>query len=131
MKKIPPMFLKNPQQIKDLNYLNDLAVQKIEEGNYQEAINLFLEIIKKYPSYFLAYYNLGNLYMSLEEFNQAIFYFERGISIDNEHAKTYLGLAICYGKIGKKQLATDYFQKAYQLDPSLKNIPLPIDLFNN
>ena len=129
MTKRKPLFIKNPKEIADLNYLNDLAIKKIEEGNYMQAIEILVALIKKHPNYFLAYYNLGNLHLSLEQWNSAIFYFKEAISIDDLHARSYLGLAIALSRLGKHEEAIGYYKKAYEIDPSVKTIALPPDLF--
>lgn len=128
MKK-SPLTIRDPKEILDLNRLNDLAVEEINRENYQNAINIFLSIIKKHPRYFLAYYNLGNLYLALGELNEAFYYFSEAIKIDDQHAKSFLGLGLVLSQMGKITEAISYYEKAYQLDPSLKKLPLPKDLF--
>lgn len=129
MKK-PPLVIKNLKEILDLNRLNDLGVEEIARGNYQNAINIFLSILRKHPSFMLAYYNLGNLYLSLEMFNEALYYFKEGIKIDDQHAKSFLGIGLVLSQMGKITEAIPYYKKAYQLDPSLKKISLPKELFS-
>jgi len=129
IKKRKPLILKDPKEINSLNYLNDLAVKKIEEGDYPQAIEILVALIKKHPNYFLAYYNLGNLHLSLEQWQQAVFYFKEAIAIDDLHARSYLGLAIALSRLGKHEEAMIYYKKAYEIDPSVKTIALPPDLF--
>lgn len=129
MKK-PPLMIKDPKKILDLNHLNDLAVEEINRGNYQNAINIFLSIIKKHPSYLLAYYNLGNLYLALNEFDEALYYFKEAVKIDDHHAKSLLGIGLALSQMGKITEAISYYERAYQIDPSLKKIPLPKGFFS-
>lgn len=129
MKK-KPLIIKDPKEIAQLNQLNDQAVREIELGDYQKAINILIAIIKKHPSYALAYYNLGNLYLSLGNPEEALYYFQEVIKIDEFHAKSYFGIGLALSQIGKIVEAISYYQKAYQLDSSLKKIPLPKNIFS-
>jgi tetratricopeptide (TPR) repeat protein len=82
--------------------LHNLAMAAVQEGDYQQAIALELEAIKRKPDYKEALYLLGKSYMELNQWQDSRLYFERLIERKpgSRFAQAYLDLIDVYLKIG-------------------------------
>ncbi len=49
----------------------------LKEGNYSRALQLYLELYKKYPQNFALLYNIGNCYFQLGEYPLALLFYKR------------------------------------------------------
>ena len=63
------------------------------------------------------YYNLGEVLVSLEEWDSAIEAFDKVLQNDDKDGNCYFNLGVCYLNKNEKNKATDYFQKAIELNP--------------
>ena len=50
------------------------AKMQVETGDYENAVALYNDLLKKYPDYAVAYYELGSLYYSAGDVGKAIEY---------------------------------------------------------
>lgn len=66
--------------------LNEQAVLKLHQGDKQGAKEVFLEIIKKHPTYYPSYNNLACLYWNERDFENASKYFEEALKIVKSQA---------------------------------------------
>lgn len=57
------------------------ANAEYSEGNYEEAINLYEEIIENGQASVAVYYNLGNAYYKLNEVGPSIYYYEKALQL--------------------------------------------------
>jgi len=117
------------------NYKN---VLKLEPDNYQSiygvgycygrglnqpdsAIPYLKKLVVDYkltkPEYFEG---LGNCYSAKENTGEAISYYKQGIFYNPNYARLYFNAGVTYGKMGKLDSSDIYFNKAFELDPSLK-----------
>ncbi len=62
-------------------------------------------------------FETGFCYMERHEFETAIPYLEKAISINPDPPQTYGNLGLCYAYQGNKEMALDYLDKALELDP--------------
>ena len=85
------------------------------------AITYFKKLIDEFKSTKAEYYEgLGNCYSAKENMTEAINYYKQGISLNPNVARLYFNAGISYGKIGKLDSSDIYFNRAFELDPSLK-----------
>ncbi len=96
---------------------NDEGVTAYSQGEIEKAISLYLEAIKIAPDYQLALYNLGNSYFILEDYKNAVKYFEKVILLDSNDEFAYYNLAMCYYKLNDLNTSTIYYQKAVDISP--------------
>ncbi|MCE7996114.1 MAG: CHAT domain-containing protein [Roseivirga sp.] len=71
-----------------------------------------------------ALYNLSRFYYDIEDFNEAIAYYERVILQDDiplRTAQAYAEIGRCYNKLGEFYKSIDYFNKGLPLLEDLKN----------
>lgn len=82
-------------------YFLNKAVKQIENKEIEKAELLLLNLIKKNPNKAEAYYNLGNLYFSIDSFDKAKVCFTSTVNIkcdSNLKAKSYFNLGNTYIK---------------------------------
>jgi len=101
----------------DKNAQVKLALTHELSGEDDMAILVYNTIIEKYPNYIPALYSLANLYIEREDFKKAIQLFREILKINNEYHRAYLGIGLCFDKLGKYIQATRYYKKYICLKP--------------
>jgi len=92
-------FLKENNNDSFLKYALALEYVRVEENN--TARDCFLKLIKDDENYVASYYQLGKLYESLNDLENAIEIYKKGIKIaqKSEHKKTLLELQEAYNML--------------------------------
>ncbi|HEV8432709.1 MAG TPA: tetratricopeptide repeat protein [Thermoanaerobaculia bacterium] len=89
-------------------------------GSPMEQVRQQLEMLKKQieqnPNDFDALVQLGNMYMDVSKFPQAIDYFNRALAV-REEPSVRTDLGICYKQSGQMQQARDAFRKVATEQP--------------
>ena len=88
-----------------------LALTHELSGEEDMAVLVYETIIEKYPYYIPALSNLASLYIEQEEFKKAIALFKKILKINEEYYRAYLGLGICFDKMGKYIYAVRFYKK--------------------
>ena len=93
-------FLKNAisLDIYNLHYKNLLGQTYIKSKKYDEAINLYNIVLKDWMENAEIYYYLGFAYKCKEEYEKAIFFLDKSISLGINFAQAYIYLSVCYEK---------------------------------
>ncbi|MFC1989463.1 tetratricopeptide repeat protein [Chloroflexota bacterium] len=97
---------------------------KIMLEYYEQAMDDIARVIRKierYPHDAEAYYNRGNVYRGLGEWERAIEDYDKAIRLNPEYAEAYLFRGEVYKEQGKKAVAIADFEKLISLtdEPSL------------
>ena len=71
--------------------LSNLALCYYKQGNYKEAINYDLKIIAEYPKFGKSIVRLFNSYKKLKEIQQAVFYGDLFLELDQETRDKFKG----------------------------------------
>lgn len=79
--------------------LNDIGVQYIDIGEYENANAVFIEILKFQPTHINALSNLGMTEQVLRRYDQAIDIYSRLINIDPNNSYHYYNLGCLYYKM--------------------------------
>lgn len=89
-------------------------------GSPMEQVRQQLEMLKKQieqnPKDFDALVQLGNMYMDVSKFPQAIDYFNRALAV-REEPTVRTDLGICYKQSGQNEKARDAFKKVAEEQP--------------
>lgn len=101
----------------DKNAQVKLALTHELSGEDDMAILVYNTIIEKNPNYIPAIYSLANLYIEKEEFKPAIALFKEILKINNEYYRAYLGLGLCFDKLGEYIHASRYYKKYISFKP--------------
>ena len=94
------------------------------KGDFERAIPLLKEALVNKPDDTGYHENLGICYAMKGDYDNSIKEFETSVHLKQEFTKEdgklFMNLALSWQNKGNKQKADEYFQKAFQLDPSLK-----------
>lgn len=101
----------NKEQI--LNHL----VKEYCQGKTKSAIKGFLKLIKKYPDFYFAYYNLAVIYKKKGLLKKAIFYLKKVIEKNPQFALAINELALCYKQLGDYQKTISLLKQAEKIEP--------------
>lgn len=75
---------------------------------YEKALSLCKEAMKKFPDNWEVYTSTGNVYLDMEKYEEAIAYFEKAGELGTYFCDEKYALAMCYRKLEK-------FKEAYQV----------------
>ena len=99
--------------------LLSLAEERLNEGKFEEAIEIYKEIVKKdplHPTLAKACNDCGVAYASLEQYEMAIGFFNTALNLSNylmdEGVSTCYNLAQIYKTTGDDEKADEYFNRA-------------------
>jgi tetratricopeptide (TPR) repeat protein len=70
----------------------------------------------------LEYYNLGNAYYDLADYDKSILYYQKAISIDSENKKAHFNLAMTYIAAGRAPEAQAVLEQLLTQDPKNQNL---------
>lgn len=77
---------KVPNKVKTIY---DLAIQKAQDGDFNEAIRLLQQSIKEYPNYVDAYLSLAGVYGQSKNNQLAVITYEKAFAIDSNYTRLY------------------------------------------
>ena len=95
----------NPKNMWALILMGNLLSK--EHDDKEHAMEYFDKVLEYYPDNDVAVNNVGGVLLQQEEYEKAIPYFERSISLDGTSANYHYGLGMCYYKLGKLKEAFD------------------------
>jgi tetratricopeptide (TPR) repeat protein len=103
---------------------HNLAMAYFIEGNYQKAITLDLEAIKKKPDYKEAFYQVAKSYGQLNQWENARIYLERLIASApaSMYLPAYLDLLEAYLQMGDKEKASELAELMVQLPDTIPQV---------
>jgi len=101
---------------------NALGVIYKNDSKYDKAVEQFQKILTINSEYPLAYYNLGDIRLKLGDYEGAIKYFKKALTLKLSHnfyLDTLTSLAIAYSEMGDSQNAVANFEEAIILYPAV------------
>ncbi|RHX81686.1 histidine kinase [Leptospira yasudae] len=99
-------------------FKKELAKVYYKIGKYEEALNLFEELISDFPEDVEAMFTASLIYKRMKRFRQAVELGERVLLREPEFLNNVAHLAESYLFIHKKEIAVKLLEKVDQLDPS-------------
>lgn len=97
-----------------------LACLLYESGAKEEAFDLLIEGVAKFPHYLLALIKIAQILMDEEKYEAAESYLETVLNINNSNVLAWELLANAYEKQGKIEEAINTYEKLLVLHPSSK-----------
>ena len=100
-----------------------MANKYLEDGNYEEALRVFDEVIAGYPEYKDAYMSRAITLMQMQEFEKSRRDFDRALTLDKNFAAAYANRGILNDRTGNYREAVSDYRKAAELNPDLAEGP--------
>jgi tetratricopeptide (TPR) repeat protein len=94
-----------------------LGVACLEQDRYQEALEAFLVAHDLDPQYGPTLYNIGHVYLKLDEPAQARSWLEQALEQDSRNIATLHQLGVACERLGQRAEAIRWWRQALQLDP--------------
>lgn len=100
--------------------LYDIAVDKTENENYEEAIKNYKSAVKEDPKFFMAWDNLGVCYRKIGEYDKAIEAYQKSLAINPKGKLPLQNLPVAYSYKNDFKNAINAYEslkKIYPNDP--------------
>ncbi|MDE2998986.1 MAG: tetratricopeptide repeat protein [Gemmatimonadota bacterium] len=94
-----------------------LAVYHRDHGRNGQAIRAYEEVVEADPEFAGGYYNLGNLYYDLKQYERAAAYFRKVIALKPDFAEAQFQMGNALYGLREYDRAAGYFEKAIALKP--------------
>ena len=96
----------------------DQALDFHKNGKINEALNLYLELIKKEEKNPQLLFLLGTAYVQKEKTKVGIEYLKKSLSIKPENASAHSNLGNAFKNLNRYEEALESFDKAIQINPN-------------
>jgi tetratricopeptide (TPR) repeat protein len=106
--------------VRALSGLGEIAVRK---GDFETAKKNFSQALEISPQDQAAAYNVGEIFFSNQQIDEAIKYLELATQIKKDWSKPYLRLGYVYLNKGDFTKSLECFNKFIELDPSSPDVP--------
>lgn len=99
----------DPKNIWALILMGNLLTK--EKNDVEHAKQYYDKVLEYYPDNAIAINNIGATFMERKDYEGALPYMEKTLSLDDSYANSYYGLALCYYKLGKLKEAFEICHK--------------------
>ena len=89
----------DPKNIWALVLMGNLLTK--EKKDVEHAKQYYDKVLEYYPDNAIAINNIGATFMENKDYEGALPYLEKALSLEDSYANSYYGLALCYYKLGK------------------------------
>jgi len=114
LKSLSP--IENRKEIISTQHVN-VGTEKYYKCKMISARNDFIKAAKADPYYCEAYYNIGVTFQFLEEYDDAIKYYNMALRLNPNHTNTLSGLMNTNKEKGKKKEAEEFHARILEIDP--------------
>ncbi|MGB3534820.1 MAG: tetratricopeptide repeat protein [Microcoleaceae cyanobacterium] len=97
---------------------HELAQLAVQQGKLTEAVNHYQQTLKHDPQHLIAYQELGNVFLKLQQFKQAIACYQKVLQIEPNLPQVYHNLGESLSQLEKWPEAIKAYQKAIQIRPN-------------
>ncbi len=108
------LYMASPVFAEDANALMRKAIKLSMQGNNDEALKIFKEVIEKNPKNTFAHNNLGQIYALMGEWDKALASYKTALEINPNFAMTLNNIGQIYKRRNELDLAETSFKKAIQ-----------------
>lgn len=95
------------------------ALCYMESEQYEKAIRIYEEILKRDSFFVDGYINLGNCYLEIGKLSKAIEVLQRAVQYNPAEGYAYANMAAAYARQGDAQKALENAERAIEIDGSL------------
>jgi tetratricopeptide (TPR) repeat protein len=96
-----------------------------EEGNYNEAIEVFKKVIEDYPDAYIVNMSIGDCCFNMEDYAKAEEFYLKVLEMEPENHDVKIAIGNCYSNQGDTDKALEWYQKI-----KIENIKDPVVLYN-
>lgn len=117
----PEKALKDFQAVRatyatDWEALNGSALAYRLAGNFQQAEQIYAQMITLWPNYWDSYNELGDFYAERRDYDNAIKNWQQVVRLLPDSPTGYINLALAYQQLGDQAKATDHYLLAINKD---------------
>lgn len=94
----------------DVDKIRGIAVQNFDTGNYDQALDGFMQLLEIEPNDLEAYGYVAYIYFSQNDYENAITYYKKGLEIAPADRQMLEALAMAYIKNGQPEEAIDTYE---------------------
>ncbi|MDX2360386.1 MAG: tetratricopeptide repeat protein [Crocinitomicaceae bacterium] len=94
------------------------AVESENVGKYNEAIEIYTELIEIAPDSLIFYYNRGKAFRKLERHEEAIADYLRALEIDPTNVECLVSYSVSEGYLGNLEKSKELLELAIESDPT-------------
>jgi tetratricopeptide (TPR) repeat protein len=105
-------------QAKEAQQAISQAMEKIRQGQLEEALTILKDVVQKYPDDSNVHYLLGVTLGRLQRYEEAVVELMRVIELVPKFAPAYQQLGYCYQNLKDMDKALEYYRKSAELDPA-------------
>ncbi len=118
-------YFANEKEKKAIELISKAVMLTDLEKSYYEALDIYEDITKMFPKWWLAYYLMGCVRNELGHYQDAIKDYEKAIKLNSDYPMAYINKAYSYNYLGMHKKAIKELNKALKLSP------YHIDAYNN
>jgi len=94
-----------------------LALSDTDRKNIEKATREYLQSIKIPPDHWASYYNEGNYYLNIGNYQQAIAGYETSLRLEPRGVMSNVNMSIAYARIGENKKAESSLREALKISP--------------
>jgi tetratricopeptide (TPR) repeat protein len=113
----PSMNVSFAQEVNNVPNLYKKANEHFMRGEYNQAIDVYDEILDITPTDTKILLMKGTALSNLERYKSSILEFYKVNQQDPENITALIGLGIGFGNFGEYKQAMEYFERAYEISP--------------
>ena len=102
---------------------NRLANKHLEDGNFDEALLVFNDVLAQFPDYKDAHFGKAVTLMQMGDLENSRLSFDKAIELDSNFAEAYANRGILNDRTGNYEDAVKDYKKAIGLDPEVTEGP--------
>jgi len=99
----------------EANYLYQQARQKVDDGEYLQAMTMLQHAVEISPKYSQALYELGVCFECMNKHDDAVAFYEKAIKIDPFHADAWFNKGMNLKKMGRDKESMPCIERAIEL----------------
>lgn len=103
------------------DYHVKIAGKYYRRGDYRKAEEECRRALLLYPFHKEAQFNLGNAYVQLEEWDNAVKAFQQAIWIKDTYPEPHYGMAVVHARLGKLVKSREFLKRYLQFRPHDQN----------
>ena len=94
------------------------ATELFQNGNYNQAIVIYDQILKSEPNNISTLNMKGIAYSNMEQYTKSLKQFYKVLEINPENARALAGMGVGFGNLGEYSESLSYLQKADKINPN-------------